>query len=199
MPKMILWMGGKDHDPGSDRCADVAGDGSHRYAQGLHVMILARERFELSTAPGDWPQYRWEGEPLTKERFDAATPVTLEQLNAFCDAVQPRTETPTRPEIPKAREHINRFRICAALFNHFGDDAKEYARKWRMEVEAPSYNEANFEKMWASASTPYIGPKVGLGTLVRWAREGGWQGRLAPEWVHFTGDAKSPKPRTASP
>ena len=34
-------MGGKDHDPGSDRRAGVAGDGSHRHAKGLPVAVFA--------------------------------------------------------------------------------------------------------------------------------------------------------------
>ncbi len=42
------------------------------------------------------------------------------------------------------------------------------------------------------------GPKTGMGTLIKWAREGGWPGDLRPRWPHVTG-GENPKPRTDSP
>ncbi len=41
---------------------------------------------------------------MIKERFDAATPITLEQLSALCEAVQPRRNLPAKlPTWPKAK------------------------------------------------------------------------------------------------
>jgi hypothetical protein len=148
--------------------------------------------------------YRWDGEPLTKERWESAPLITAEQVGALCEAIQPRARPSssksavTAPPVPRSStglkseleavkemldyiqqghgegEHRNRFKICVALAARYGDIARPIAERW--------YPGDNFEKCWQSAFKPYDGPKVGMGTLIKWAREGGWQGALLPNW-----------------